>query len=1073
MSARYDRLIAKLRELFQLDQPELDFGIYRILHARSSEITAFLENDLLPQAKDALAAYQPADKAALQAELDEALTQATALGANPDTLPKVQELRSRLENEAVDIGALEADVYDHLYRFFSRYYQEGDFISLRRYKEGVYAIPYEGEEVKLHWANHDQYYIKTAEYLRDYAFRLRPDDAADSMRVHFRLVDAAEGEHGNVKETQGKKRVFVLAADDIMAEEPGESGAAELVVRFEYRPATVADWPDAVRDGKDKPPAQKDLLGAAVERVLATDDPALARWLSALGERHTKADGSLADYSRLRAHLDRYAARNTFDYFIHKDLGGFLRRELDFYLKSEVMRLDDVDEESAPRVEQYLSKIKVIRRIALKIIEFLAQLEDFQKKLWLKKKFVTETSWCVSIATILGIQDAAVRDELIAEAAGNDAQRAEWVQLHGLDNLEANLERPAYSEPLSPEFVAAYPTLMIDTRHFNEEFVARLLDALGDLDSVTDGTLFHSENFQALSLMQARYREQVKCIYIDPPYNTGNDGFAYKDRYQHSSWVSLLADRISASVPTLTDDGVVFVSVDDTEAHRLRLVVEELPGSTALISQLVWKSRQFLDSRAVTGVSNDHEYVLAFGRSERSRFRGAEKDLSKYKNPDNDSRGLWMSRSILGLATAEQRPNLHYEITDPGTGHRHPCPTHTGWRYSPSRMKALVAEGRILFPGNPEGRPREKVFLQELKDEFTGFSSVVGGVFTAHGSEEIRNLYGSLEMQFPKPSRLLGMLLEQVALRRDVALDFFAGSGTTGHAVINLNREDGGSRKFILVEMGDHFETVLLPRLKKVTFAPEWKDGRPKRLAAPEETARSPRVFKVLRLESYEETLNNLVLQRGEAQQSLLDTPPAQGAGGMKEQYLLGYMLDVESRGSASLLTVSEFADPRYYALKVKRPGSDESREVTVDLIETFNWLLGLTVRHIAAPHTFSAAFKRDDEGRLRLNGRLAQEADGRWWFRTVEGETPDGRKVLVIWRTRPGGDEADGIEQDNLVLDEWFTKQGYSAKDSEFDLIYVNGDNNLENLKDADDRWKVRLIEEEFFRLMFDVEDV
>ncbi len=130
--------------------------------------------------------------------MKDALAQGAALGADTNQLPKVQELRERLANDAVDIGALEADVYDHLYRFFSRYYQEGDFISLRRYKEGVYAIPYEGEEVKLHWANHDQYYVKTAEYLRDYAFRLRPDDATDPMRVHFRLVDAAEGEHGKV-----------------------------------------------------------------------------------------------------------------------------------------------------------------------------------------------------------------------------------------------------------------------------------------------------------------------------------------------------------------------------------------------------------------------------------------------------------------------------------------------------------------------------------------------------------------------------------------------------------------------------------------------------------------------------------------------------------------------------------------------------------------------------------------------------------------------------------------------------------------------------------------------------------
>jgi adenine-specific DNA-methyltransferase len=190
-------------------------------------------------------------------------------------------------------------------------------------------------------------------------------------------------------------------------------------------------------------------------------------------------------------------------------------------------------------------------------------------------------------------------------------------------------------------------------------------------------------------------------------------------------------------------------------------------------------------------------------------------------------------------------------------------------------------------------------------------------------------------------------------------------------------------------------------------------------------------------------------------------------------------MLDVESRGSASLLNTEAFMDPTAYQLKVKIPGSDESRVVTVDLMETFNYLLGLQVEHIAAPQHLSAAFERDSEQRLCIKGRLKElssapsaslrETSSSWWFRTVTGTTLDGRKILVIWRNRPGGESPEGVEQDNLVLDEWFKKMGYSSKDREFDLIYVNGTNNLENLKTPDDQWKVRLIEEDFKRLMFE----
>jgi len=301
-------------------------------------------------------------------------------------------------------------------------------------------------------------------------------------------------------------------------------------------------------------------------------------------------------------------------------------------------------------------------------------------------------------------------------------------------------------------------------------------------------------------------------------------------------------------------------------------------------------------------------------------------------------------------------------------------------------------------------------------------------------------------------------------------LDFFGGSATTAHAVMLLNREDASHRKFVLCEMGAYCDTVVIPRLKKIAYAPEWKDGKPKRLATPEEADRSPRIMKIVRLESYEDTLNNLDIRRSDAQKSLLDEPAAKGDGKLREQYLLKYMLDVETRGSQSLLNVAAFRDPTAYRLSVKRPGSDESREVCVDLLETFNWLIGLTVDAIAAPQVFSAAFARDTEDRLQLQGeRIKADAKGQFWFRRVEGKLPDGRKALIVWRKL-----GDDLEQANLVLDHFLTdKLKISTKDFEFDVIYVNGSNNLENLKAPDDTWKVRLLEEEFHRLMFATEDV
>ena len=189
MSQKHQKLILLLKELFQLDQPDLDFGIYRVLHAKSAEVSQFLDKDLLPQVQAAFGQYKTADKAELEKELSKVIADIEAAEMDPEGSPKIKDLRDRVKSDAADIDALEAEVYDHLFNFFRRYYAEGDFLAKRVYKQDVYALPYEGEEVTLHWANKDQYYIKTSEYLRDYAFRLRPDADKKPLRVHFRLVD--------------------------------------------------------------------------------------------------------------------------------------------------------------------------------------------------------------------------------------------------------------------------------------------------------------------------------------------------------------------------------------------------------------------------------------------------------------------------------------------------------------------------------------------------------------------------------------------------------------------------------------------------------------------------------------------------------------------------------------------------------------------------------------------------------------------------------------------------------------------------------------------------------------------
>ena len=1073
MSQKHQKLILLLKELFQLDQPDLDFGIYRVLHAKSAEVSQFLDKDLLPQVQAAFGQYKTADKAELEKELSKVIADIEAAEMDPEGSPKVKDLRDRVKSDAADIDALEAEVYDHLFNFFRRYYAEGDFLAKRVYKQDVYALPYEGEEVTLHWANKDQYYIKTSEYLRDYAFRLRPDADKKPLRVHFRLVDATEGEHGNVKSAEGKARAFILAAPGesdhvVIAEEDGEQGK-ELVIHFAYRPATLTDWPENKRGGKKNPPGQKDLSALAAKHVLATTDPALAEWIVELGKPQVMANGEQADYSRLEAHLKRYTARNTFDYFIHKDLGAFLRRELDFYIKNEVMHLDDVENESALRVEQYLSKVKVIRKIAGKLIDFLAQLEDFQKKLWLKKKFIVETQYCISLDRI--------PEEYYPEIAANEAQCEEWTKLFAINEIKGDLTVPEFSKPLTMEFLQANKNLLVDTTWFSSHFTEAVLNAQADLDADLSGIVVSSEATQAVRLLRRWLSDRVGVLLADPPYNTGSDGFPYKDSYQHASWLTMISDFLAVMKTVMRADALCAWFIDDHEMYRLGLLMNKVFGENHRAACAPWKS-EASGGKEKTGLRTGHEYILIYHNGDGTCI--AQTEISTGTLDREDKWGKYRKGRELrkwgGNSSRTDRLGQWFPLPTPDGSMVLPIKNdgsegHWRWGKENPEMKKALDNPEVFYwekcsydrDVSVDGATERWVPFEKIRDvkKSVGWSTWLDSIGTnADATRELKARFGKKPFETPKASSIYRWL---VSLHNDdetYVVDFYAGSGTAAQAVIDLNSEDGSNRRFVVGDIGGSVKDVVWPRVKKTGYARSWKDGKP--------TNRGDGcslLCKHVILESYEDALNNLETRRTDKQRLLLDDAEAQGADGLREQYILRYMLDVETRGSQSLLNVQAFTDPTAYRLKVKRPGSDECREISVDLLETFNWLIGLTVRQIGASQTFSAAFERDSEKRLLLKGHLQQEEDGPYWFRTVTGATPDGRRTLIIWRKLSGEPE-----QDNLVLDTWFTNRSYSAKDSEFDLIYVNGSNNLENLKTRDDLWKVRLIEEDFHRLMFDM---
>ena len=339
----------------------------------------------------------------------------------------------------------------------------------------------------------------------------------------------------------------------------------------------------------------------------------------------------------------------------------------------------------------------------------------------------------------------------------------------------------------------------------------------------TQNLYIEGDNLEVLKLLQTAYYRKVKMIYIDPPYNTGND-FVYADdfadpmaRYKevtqqttksnpetmgrfHTNWLNMMYPRLRLAANLLRDDGVIFISIDDNEVTNLTLLCNEVFGEENHMITLIWHRRQMADSRNQDKASTDHEYVLVYKKSD-AVLRGREIDKTKYSNPDNDPRGPWFSADLTGLADKEHRPNLHYDVQNPETGIVYPPNPTRGWSCSRDTMQRLINEGRILWPSKPTGRPRQKKFLSDVGQTETSFSSMLDVGFTTEGTRILQELFDGKVFSYPKPVSLIQTLIEQGSSDDDIVLDFFAGSSTTAQAVMQQNIKDQKSRKFILVQL--------------------------------------------------------------------------------------------------------------------------------------------------------------------------------------------------------------------------------------------------------------------------------
>jgi len=1159
MNDKLKKFQSLIKEIFQFEASDLDFGIYRILNYKRDRIEKFIKEDLKNKVETAFAKHKDERLTNIEQRFEKVRQNVIeAFGQNAFT--PTGELKEKFKDtplgkeflsikaqkdEAQAIDEIKSQVFNDLYNFFSRYYEEGDFIPQYRYfvKGHKYAIPYNGEEVKLYWANSGQYYTKTGLLFRDYTFK------AGDYKVIFRIVSAKE-ELGSNKAT--KERFFIL--DDYSPSLKGCQAKPDGVVHWKdlpYNPELKEKAKELRKAGNLaevlfwKRVKNKQFLGLDFDRqkvignyivdffcknlgfVVEIDgrshdfkggyDEERDRYLRSLGlkvfhipdkEIRENLDGVLewlkeeirntpsaaADtplkegntssantdtplkegkgiiirfqYRELTEeevkhydieggsntakqekinqksydeifkeikditlkgfleqpknekplllyHINRFTAKNTKDYFIHKNLKKFLLEQLDYFIKSEVLDIETLEKERF--LDKHITRAKVVREIGEDIIDFLSQIEDFQKKLWEKKKFVLKTEYVITTDRI--------PEEFYEEIWKNEEQRKEWEEL--------GFEIPKTKEELKDK------KLPIDTEHFSQEFKEKLLEKLtenADLDDLLDGLLIKSENWQALNTILEKYRGSIKTIYIDPPYNTGSDGFLYRDRYQHSSWLSMMENRLSLAKKLMTESGCFCSHIDDNEVANMRFLLDTFFYDFDFYSIAIITNPR---GRRGEKISKTHEYImLCIAKS----IRVSKKELSESKNKPFLKTGKESER--------ETGRNCFYPI------------------YVDSLKKTIVRFGDVppddfhppkaviekydneieIWPITKDGKERKwryaRQSVEEIKDKLyikdlnSGANSIYlekeEENFKSVWTEEYHNIaeYGTnllknlcLPSEFIYPKSLFTAIdiikLTSGNYNNAIILDFFAGSGTTAHAVMKLNKEDGGKRKFILVEMADYFDTVIIPRIKKVAYSFNWKDGKP------QDTDGIGVFFKYQILEQYEDTLDNIELKENQKAKELF-----------KDDYLLKYFLDFETRESPYLLNIDGLKNPFAYKLKVNLSEVGEPQEVVVDIPETFNYLLGLKVK--------------------KVKTRTREDNNKKYLF--ILGEK-GGKDIAIVWREYDEGWSDEDFKKDKEFIIEELSSWSPN-------IVYINGQSTLTPTL-GENTVEICCIESAFKRLM------
>ena len=995
----FEKFQGLLEKLFQFEASDLDFGIYRILNYKRSKIETFIREDLKNRVEAAFSKHKTERQEAINQSF-EVIRQKVAQTLGDQALTPSGDLRKEFENtplgkefleikarkdEAQAIDEIQSQVFNDLYNFFSRYYEDGDFVPQYRYsiKGHKYAIPYNGEEVKLYWANYEQYYTKTGLLFRDYTFK------ADSIKAIFRVVSARE-EVGSKKAT--KERFFVL--DDENPVEIGQDNC--IIIRFQYRELNEEEVKAYQVEGGSNTSKQEKINQKSFDRVL---EEIKNTQIKALLMKTYKNDKPLLLYQ-----LNRFSSKNTRDYFIHKNLKRFLSEQLDYFIKSEVLSIETLEKEKF--LDKHITRAKVVKEIGEDIIDFLSQLEDFQKRLWEKKKFVINTEYVISLDKIKDYAGEDFLNEVIGCILKAQEQLKEWKEL-GFGMVEKEDDLILKRDLTGIE----YKKLPLDTKNFSQEFKEKLLERLtenNELDVIIDGLLIKSENWQALNLILEKYKEKVQTIYIDPPFNKEQDAdYLYNVKYKDSTWASILENRLGLAKGVLSDRGSIFVRCD----YNGNWIVRPLMNETfPIFLNEIQVNRIVKTGFGANRFPTATDSLFYYATTEHFLFKGFRKRLFKPKEP------WWHDMTSMTAGKVGGKPRTIFGVA------LYPHTPGRAWTFGQEKINQLEKEGKIRircsncgylhYKGTWKGCPQ--CFQDKPRVEY---------LVETDGREPIDTDWTDIpgysfgwNFQTENSEQLLYRVVESTSNENDIVMDFFLGSGTATAVAHKLGR------KWIGVEMGEHFWNIIMPRMKTVMFYDKSGISKIKDVIERYNEERSGGFFKYQVLEQYEDALDNIELKES-----------VQAGLKFGDDYLLKYFLDFETRESPYLLNIEYLKNPFAYKLKVNLQEVGEPQETIVDVPETFNYLLGLKIKKI----------KTRDNHRKYL---------------FILGEK-DGKDIAVVWRPYEDTWSDDDLKRDKeFIIDELETWAPH--------IVYVNGQSVL-TPELGQHPAEIRYIEPEFKKLM------